>query len=399
VTRPYHFRMPDAVAYLLFAGACVGHAAIWVPPLNDLYGRRVPKGILKPLRALVGVTILAGWVGWPLATGPDPAAAVRRTRAGDFGPLAQLYLGTCLLMGLAVFPAITAARLLRKTPAAVVAEHTRTLDLWPEYGPKLLGDGKYRLVPRLPFNCVFKVDFTDLALALPGLPPAWDGLTILHLTDLHFIGTPSRLFYERVIDELAARGPADVVALTGDYVDSLAHHRWVIPLLGRLKWREAGLAVLGNHDKHFRPDRIRRRLGRLGYRVLGNRWEVVTVRGLPLVAVGHEGPWFHPGPDVSGLPAEGFRLLLSHAPDPFAWAVRHRFGLMLAGHVHGGQVRLPVVGSIFVPSTCGRRYDMGTFAAGRTVLHVGRGLSGKEPLRFRCHPQVTRITLRVGRAE
>src|SRR5438067_7861711 len=299
--------MPDGVAYLLFAGACVGHAAVWVPVLNNLYGRRIPKHVLKPLRSLTGVVLLAGWVGWPLAAGPDPADAVRRTREGEFGPLAQLYLGTCLLMGMAVFPAITLGRLLRKTPVAVVAEHTRTLDLWPECGPKLLGDGKYRHVPRLPFNCVFKVDFTDLTLALPGLPPAWDGLTVLHLSDLHFLGTPSRLFYDRIIDELVAAGPADVVALTGDYVDTPTHHRWIIPVLGRLKWREAGLAILGNHDKYFDPDRVRRRLRRLGYHVLSNRWEVVTVRGLPLVAVGHEGPWFHPDPDVTGLPAEGFR--------------------------------------------------------------------------------------------
>jgi predicted MPP superfamily phosphohydrolase len=387
--------MSDGLAYFLFAGACVGHAAVWVPVLNNLYGRDIPKYVLKPLRLLTGLVILAGWFAWPVLAGPDPAAAVSRTRDGDFGPIPQLYLGTCLLMGLGVFPAVTTGRLLRKRPAAVVAEHTRTLDLWPVHGPKLLGDGKYRFVPRLPFNCVFRVDFTDLTLALPGLPPAWDGLTVLHLSDLHFIGTPSRLFYERVIDELVAAGPADFVALTGDYVDTMTHDRWIIPLLGRLKWREAGLAVLGNHDQHYGPDRVRRRLGRLGYRVLSNRWEVVTVRGLPLVAVGHEGPWFHPDPDVSNLPADGFRLLLSHAPDPFAWAVRHRFDLMLAGHVHGGQVRVPVIGSIFVPSTCGRRYDMGTFAAGRTVLHVSRGLSGKEPLRFRCHPQVTRITLRV----
>ena len=92
------------------------------------------------------------------------------------------------------------------------------------------------------------------------------------------------------------------------------------------------------------------------------------------------------------------RILLSHNPDVVEEGefIRsgYRVDLMLSGHTHGGQVRLPVIGSIFVPSTCGRRYDTGTFAAGRTVLHVSRGLSGKEPLRFRCDPQVTRLTLR-----
>ena len=55
--------MPDGVAYLLFAGACVGHAAVWVPVLNNLYGRRIPKYVLKSFRAFVGVLMLAGWVG------------------------------------------------------------------------------------------------------------------------------------------------------------------------------------------------------------------------------------------------------------------------------------------------------------------------------------------------
>jgi predicted MPP superfamily phosphohydrolase len=67
---------------------------------------------------------------------------------------------------------------------------------------------------------------------------------------------------------------------------------------------------------------------------------------------------------------------------------------MLCGHVHGGQIRLPVVGSIFVPSLYSRRFDMGVFENGETVMVVNRGLSGKEPLRFCCHPQVVRITLR-----
>jgi predicted MPP superfamily phosphohydrolase len=389
--------MTAAVGYLLFLGACVGHAAVWVPPLNYAYSRPVSKTLLKPFRLFIGVVILAGWVAFPLAAGPDPADAVRLTLSGAFGQPPRLYLGLCLVMGLVIFPIITVVRLLRKTPAVVVSESTRTLDLWRELGPKLLGDAKFRHLPRLPFNCVFRVDITDLELELPNLPAAWDGLTILHLSDLHFLGTPSRAFFDRVIDELVARGPADVVALTGDYVDTPKHHRWIIPVLGRLRWREAGLAILGNHDKRYPPERVRRRLARLGYRVLGNRWEVMTVRGLPLVAVGHEGPWFRPGPDVTDLPEAGFRLLLSHTPDHFAWAARHRMDLVLAGHVHGGQVRLPVIGSIFVPSRRGRRYDMGTFAAGPTVMHVSRGLSGKEPLRFRCHPQVTWITLRAPR--
>src|SRR5262249_16885833 len=104
--------MPGVVGYFLFAGACVGHAAVWVPPLNYLYSRPVSKTLLKPVRLFVGLVILAGWVGFPLAAGPDPADAVHRTLAGEFGLFPQIYLGVCVVMGLVVFSAITVGRLL-----------------------------------------------------------------------------------------------------------------------------------------------------------------------------------------------------------------------------------------------------------------------------------------------
>jgi len=66
---------------------------------------------------------------------------------------------------------------------------------------------------------------------------------------------------------------------------------------------------------------------------------------------------------------------------------------MLSGHVHGGQIRLPWIGSILVPSRYGRRYDCGTFAEAPTLLHVSRGVSGEHPLRYHCKPEVTLLTL------
>jgi hypothetical protein len=97
---------------------------------------------------------------------------------------------------------------------------------------------------------------------------------------------------------------------------------------------------------------------------------------------------------LSDCPAGPFRLCLSHTPDNIAWARRAGIDLMLSGHVHGGQIRFPVIGSMLVPSRYGRRYDCGVFAEGPTLLHVSRGLSGEHPLRYGCRPEVTRITLR-----
>jgi predicted MPP superfamily phosphohydrolase len=67
---------------------------------------------------------------------------------------------------------------------------------------------------------------------------------------------------------------------------------------------------------------------------------------------------------------------------------------MLAGHNHGGQVRLPVIGPVFMPSRYGRHFDMGAFQVGPTLVHVSRGVSGKHPFRFGCRPELTKIVLR-----
>ncbi len=67
---------------------------------------------------------------------------------------------------------------------------------------------------------------------------------------------------------------------------------------------------------------------------------------------------------------------------------------MLAGHTHGGQIRFPLVGAIFAPSRFGVRYACGVFHETPTVMHVSRGLSGLDPLRYNCAPELTKLVLR-----
>src|SRR5262249_34877946 len=153
----------------------------------------------------------------------------------------------------------------------------------------------------LPRNEVFTVDFTEKTIALPQLPAAWDGLTLLHLSDIHLCGTPEKDFYFHVMDR-CREWNADLVALTGDIVDSPKHHRWILPVLGRLQMNRPAYAILGNHDCWYEPQLTRRRLARLGMRVLGNGWEQIDVRGQPLIVIGNETPWFRPAPDLKACP-------------------------------------------------------------------------------------------------
>jgi len=369
--------MPESLILLVFAFAWLGHVCVWTSLLSNLFGRALPKPFLKAWRFLTAVVILA----FPL---------LFREHESD---VVWWYLWPCVVVGAVIFPAITVARLLRKPPACVVSESTVTRDLWAEQGEKLIGDGKLTMVARLPGNGLLRVDITDVTLALPELTEEWADLTLLVVSDLHFHGTPSRLFFDRIVDELQTGPVPDLVCLIGDYVDTDTHYAWIQPVLGRLKATEAKLAILGNHDRHHNPERVRDELTAAGYTVLANEWQVVTIRGVPCVVVGHEGPWFAPAPNLATAPPGLFRLCLSHTPDNFYWSIANRIGLMLCGHVHGGAIRIPIVGSIFVPSVYGRRFDDGIFEKRGTVMVVNRGVSGKEPIRIRCNPQVMRVKL------
>jgi uncharacterized protein len=381
--------------YLLFFAVWLGHSALWLVGLNLVYSRPFHRRTLHLAQLAVAVIVF----GFPFliaATIGFSFAPLRTNGASpEWLPLA-LYFALCLAMSCCAIPIATAIRLLRPVPPQLASRRQTLIDIARELGEKPVGDGKYRWLVHVPGNQCFQIEFTELTLRLPALPAAWDGLTILQLSDLHLTGTPDRRFYECAIDHAMAPGAPDILAVTGDLLDTDTHHRWLLPLFSKVKWNEAAFAILGNHDFWRHPKRIRRRLAKLGMTVLGNGWSAVEVRGEKLIAIGHEGPWFRGEPDLSQNPGDGFRLLLSHTPDNIGWARRHRVDLMLSGHNHGGQIRLPLFGSLFVPSRYSRRYDCGLFWKPPTLLYVNRGLAGKEPIRVNCRPEITRFVLRKG---
>jgi predicted MPP superfamily phosphohydrolase len=113
---------------------------------------------------------------------------------------------------------------------------------------------------------------------------------------------------------------------------------------------------------------------------------------------GNELPWHKAPPaesELTGSPAADnvLSILLSHSPDQYFWAQREGYKLMLAGHVHGGQIRPPLVGPLLSPSRYGVRYAGGIFYQRPTLLHVTRGISGMIPLRFNCPPEVAKLVL------
>jgi uncharacterized protein len=381
------------IRLLSFVGFVLGHIATLSFSLNWWYGQRLSNKLLSRIRLLHGALVVSGIAGvaWALYWGYVPGASVHAD-SGWLESVAGGYVLWCLLVGFLGVPGLSLYRWLRPPARPFIRKNSTILDVAAKLAYKPLGRGRYRNLARLPGNQIYQVEFTEKTFALPQLPSAWHGLTILHLTDLHFHGTPDRVFFSEVMDACMARTP-DIVALTGDIIDSPWHHRWIEPILGKLRWKEAGLAILGNHDKLYSTGQIRRRLSKIGFQIVQNRWIEVMVRSELMTVIGHQGPWFRPAPDLSRCPKNHFRLCLSHTPDNIRWARANRIDLMLSGHNHGGQIRFPLIGSVLVPSAYSRRYDCGVFWEEPTLLHVGRGLSGQHPLRFNCRPEVTWITL------
>jgi len=379
--------------WLLIIGASIGHGYMLIVALNLFYAWPLPRGLMKYTRKLDLILAAAGPILFAIAV--DPLDSQQLSWAsGHWRSYLAGYTFACWIVGFGIAPICEIFYLLRRPAPQLIKETAETVDVAKLLGYPPSGEGEDAKLCRLPLNQCFQVEFTEKTLLLPQLPAAWDGLTILHLTDLHLCGTPDLAFYRYVMERCMHAGVPDIVALTGDVVDSDRHHRWIVPLLGRLRWNVGAFAILGNHDSWRDVTLIRRRLRRVGMTVLDNRWQQIDVRGQPMIVAGHEGPWFTPEPDLGNCPDDVFRLLLSHTPDHIAWARKRKIDLMLAGHVHGGQIRLPLLGSVFVPSRYSRKYDCGTFYESPTVMHVGRGLAGQHPLRFFCKPEVTRIVLR-----
>jgi predicted MPP superfamily phosphohydrolase len=164
-------------------------------------------------------------------------------------------------------------------------------------------------------------------------------------------------------------------------------------VLGRLRGRLGQYAILGNHDLQHQPDRVAAELEQAGFRVLDGTWDRLEVDGLSVAVGGTDQPWGPPLAD--GAPEAALRIVLSHTPDR-VYDLSHRgVDLVLSGHNHGGQVRLPMIGPVLMPSLYGRRFDQGFFRVGPTLLHVSRGAGAKHPLRFRCTPEISRLVLRA----
>jgi predicted MPP superfamily phosphohydrolase len=256
-------------------------------------------------------------------------------------------------------------------------------------------NNQQHLLLRLPGNESFNLDVAERGIDVPGLCGNLHCMSIVHLSDLHISGKVPIEYFEEVVRLSNALEP-DLVAITGDLVEANKAIDSVSDVLSGLTARYRVYFILGNHDAKVDHRRLRGSLVDCGLVDLGGRWMQALIHDCPVVLAGCERPWFRAVPDMSKAPDKSqgaLRLLLSHTPDQLEWARSHQFDLMLAGHLHGGQIRLPLVGPVISPSRAGAKYSCGLFHAAPTILHVTRGVSGEYPIRMNCPPEIVRLVL------
>lgn len=252
-------------------------------------------------------------------------------------------------------------------------------------------------------NCSLQT--TETALVSPALPPAFDGLRIVELADLH-----GRVFGRGSRRLLAAvrRAEPDLICIDGDLFDEHTDLAMLPPLLRGLCAIAPVYYVTGNHE--WRVPGLRGILAQMracGVTVLQDDWRVLRRGEDALVLAGTDDPC---GPAERKTPAEliadiraeageaAFLLLLTHRNDQLPQWSALGVQAVLAGHCHGGVVRLPFVGGLFGTD---RRlfpaWDAGLYRQGETVLYVSRGL-GYTNVHFRLfnRPEVAVIVLRRG---
>lgn len=237
---------------------------------------------------------------------------------------------------------------------------------------------------------------------LDALPSQFNGLRIVQISDIHHgLFLPKEWLSEAV--RQANRLNPDIIALTGDFVTySRRNIRPAARLLGKLRARYGVYAVLGNHDFRVDPEAVTQALRLQGIDVLRNRHVSLRFGSKSIYLVGVDDYGY--GADlrraIRGIPRDAATILLAHNPRVIHLASRNNVSLVLSGHTHGGQVNLPLLGTVYGRSPERLRYKIGWDRMGATQIYVSRGIGTIVlPWRLRCPAEITQLELLQGTSD
>lgn len=239
------------------------------------------------------------------------------------------------------------------------------------------------------------------------LPDAFDGYRIAQVSDLHNAEFGDR--NQRLLEMLREAEP-DMIAITGDLIDSRKTNITVALAFAEEAVKFAPCYyVSGNHEARVSEYQdLKTGLEAAGVTVLDDAQVKIEVSGESITVIGVNDPSFHADyltsdatvmdRKLSELSSEdaGFAILLSHRPELFDTYVAHDMDLILTGHAHGGQFRLPLIGGLIAPNQgLFPKYNDGLYSEGNTNMIVSRGLRNSIiPFRFNNRPEVVLIELK-----
>jgi len=242
----------------------------------------------------------------------------------------------------------------------------------------------------------------ETQITLPSWPASFKGLRIAVISDLHagspYI-TPDKI--HQIVETANAAQP-DLILLPGDFViQNVLGGKFIEPEimaseLKRLRARHGVFATLGNHDWWYNGPRVMKALETAGIMVLENDAAIIEHSGETIWISGIGDKW-EGNPDIASALAKVDKnapiIAFTHNPDIFP-SIPTKVALTIAGHTHGGQVALPIIGRPIVPSDFGERYAAGHIVEGAKHLFVTSGIGTSIlPVRFRVPPEISLLTI------
>ncbi|MBL8889438.1 MAG: metallophosphoesterase [Planctomycetaceae bacterium] len=406
---------------LTFVFFSIGHLAFWCTVFNQIHATRCPRTARKGSELLTLLNVLVLFAAslylvfaYPNLADPltffsslvnDGVGSIFTWSPASPRPVLILacYWYFCSVLSFYFIARWIYWKVSFKHPAFFTEHETNYFDFEDE-DPELLHGLPAQLSHALlPGSQLLVLSIESKTFEFPNLPAEFDGYRISHLSDLHFTGRIGKPYFRQVIEH-CLRWEPDLICITGDLIDKAKCLGWIEELLARLHARDGVYFVLGNHDRRIKSESmLRARLAEAGLTDANGRY-ISVERGSAETAArlwfaGNELPWYAGAEKLEPVEsvrraANDFFIALSHSPDQWPWAKQLGFDLMLAGHTHGGQVCLPIIGPIIAPSRFGVRYAGGVFDIEGLALQVSRGISGAEPLRWNCPPELAQLTLR-----
>jgi predicted MPP superfamily phosphohydrolase len=234
-------------------------------------------------------------------------------------------------------------------------------------------------------------------------PASLSNLKIAVLSDIHVGSSFIDDHKVRLIVQRTNELQPDLIVILGDYIagdgrstpHTVAPEKFA-PLLKEFRAPLGVYSVLGNHDWWYDGNRVRNALEANGIRVLENQTQKIDVRGTPLWLAGLADLWTRQPrihETTGAIPQDGAIIALTHNPDIFP-RLPQRVALMIAGHTHGGQIRLPLIGPIVQPSRVSAAYTRGHVFENGHHLFVTTGIGTSiVPVRFGVTPEIVLLTL------